>query len=214
MKTKNAIKIIRIIGNNLILGKGLEQSICLALSHLPSSEPFKEKGLKLINLGFSYPQIFKEMADFTEDKSLSRIWILLSKMSILSSYETGRKFVEIAENLEINRQKDEKRKSLVKAQRYKSIFLGSITSVFLGILASFAPLFTNFISLIRDHNVSPLTLFLIPFSLYLISLSSVYFLNKAIFNRFSFKALLLSSGTYALSFLLVKGFLFFLDLPL
>lgn len=189
----------------------MEQSISLALEHLPSSDPFKKRGLKLINLGFSYSALFKEMANITEDKALSRIWILLSKMSLLSSYETGRKFVEIAENLEINRQKNEKRKSLIKAQRYKAIFLCSITSIFLGILAGFAPLFATFISFIRGHKISSLTLILTPFSLYLISLSSVYFLNKAIFNRLSFKNLFFSSGAYVLSFFLTKAFLFFLD---
>ena len=97
-----------------------------------------------------------------------------------------------------------KRSSLIKSQNYKILFLGSATSIFLGIIAGLAPLFALFVSIFREIQISNTTLLLIPFSLYIISESSIYFLSDIGYGKFNFKTIIFSSIFYISSYLITK----------
>ena len=92
----------------------------------------------------------------------------------------------------------------IKAQNYKVLFLGSVTSLFLGIIAGLAPLFAVFASIFREVVISNLELTLITIALYIISEFSIYFLSDISLKKFSFKSLLLSSAIYFSSYFIAK----------
>jgi len=168
------ISLIRGIGNNLMLDKSIERSLFDAISNLQDYDKEKELWIKELNLGSNYRELFRKFSEFTEDSSLSRIWLLLAKMVYFSSKESGEKFIEIADNLEKNHKMTERRLSIMKAQNYKILFLGSATSLFLGVIAGLAPLFAVFASVFREIAISNLELTLIVISLYVISEFSIY----------------------------------------
>ncbi|MHA1154656.1 MAG: hypothetical protein ACTSQK_00990 [Candidatus Heimdallarchaeota archaeon] len=199
---------LKSIGNNLILGRSLENSLFKAIKDLPREIDEKENWLKMINMGNNCKDVFQNIADKTSDISLSRVWILLTKISLISSSESGEKLIEIAENLEKNNIMTENRNSIFKAQRYKLLFLGSVTSIFLGIIAGLAPLFATFVAMFKEISVPQITLSLIPISLYVISETSVYFISDIGFGKFNLKSFILSSIAYICSFLLAKGIIF------
>ncbi|MHA1461470.1 MAG: hypothetical protein ACTSQ0_00120 [Candidatus Heimdallarchaeota archaeon] len=199
---------LKSIGNNLILGRSLENSLFKAIKDLPREIDEKENWLKMINMGNNCKDVFQNIADKTSDISLSRVWILLTKISLISSSESGEKLIEIAENLEKNNIMTENRNSIFKAQRYKLLFLGSVTSIFLGIIAGLAPLFATFVAMFKEISIPQITLSLIPISLYVISETSVYFISDIGFGKFNLKSFILSSIAYICSFLLAKGIIF------
>ncbi|MHA1124460.1 MAG: hypothetical protein ACTSO7_01720 [Candidatus Heimdallarchaeota archaeon] len=200
----DVISLIRSIGNNLILDKSIERSLFDAIYNLQKYDKEKELWIKELNLGTNYRELFRKFAEFTDDISLSRIWILLTKMVHLSSQKSGEKFIEIADNLEQNHIMSEKRLSIMKAQNYKVLFLGSITSLFLGIIAGLAPLFSVFVSIFREITISNLELTLITISLYIISEFSIYFLSDISLNKFNIKSVFLSSIIYFASYFIAK----------
>jgi len=200
--------LLKSIGNNLILGRSLENSLFKAIKDLPREIDEKENWLKMINMGNNCKDVFQNIADKTSDISLSRVWILLTKISLISSSESGEKLIEIAENLEKNNIMTENRNSIFKAQRYKLLFLGSVTSIFLGIIAGLAPLFATFVAMFKEISIPQITLSLIPISLYVISETSVYFISDIGFGKFNLKSFILSSIAYICSFLLAKGIIF------
>ena len=173
LTNEDVIFLLKAIGNNLILGRSSENSIFLAIKNLQERNNREENWIKLLNLGLGITDILEKLAEFTEDKSLARVWILLSKLMRISSFETGEKVLEIADNLESNRKLMEKRNSTLKAQRYKTLFLGALTSIFLGILAGLAPLFVTFVSIFRNITINQSTLTIMPFSLYFINVSNI-----------------------------------------
>lgn len=199
---------LKSIGNNLILGRSLENSLFKAIKDLPREIDEKENWLQMINMGNNCKDVFQNIADKTSDISLSRVWILLTKISLISSSESGEKLIEIAENLEKNNIMTENRNSIFKAQRYKLLFLGSVTSIFLGIIAGLAPLFATFVAMFKEISIPQITLSLIPISLYVISETSVYFISDIGFGKFNLKSFILSSIAYICSFLLAKGIIF------
>ncbi|MHA1557564.1 MAG: hypothetical protein ACTSPM_11600 [Candidatus Heimdallarchaeota archaeon] len=199
---------LKSIGNNLILGRSLENSLFKAIKDLPREIDEKEDWLKMINMGNNCKDVFQNIADKTSDISLSRVWILLTKISLISSSESGEKLIEIAENLEKNNIMTENRNSIFKAQRYKLLFLVSVTSIFLGIIAGLAPLFATFAAMFKEISIPQITLSLIPISLYVISETSVYFISDIGFGKFNLKSFILSSIAYICSFLLAKGIIF------
>ncbi|MHA1441367.1 MAG: hypothetical protein ACTSPK_05790 [Candidatus Heimdallarchaeota archaeon] len=198
------ISLIRGIGNNLMLDKSIERSLFDAISNLQNYDKEKELWIKELNLGSNYRELFRKFSEFTEDSSLSRIWLLLAKMVYLSSQKSGEKFIEIADNLEKNHKMTERRLSIMKAQNYKILFLGSVTSLFLGIIAGLAPLFAIFASVFREITISNLELTLITISLYVISEFSIYFLSDISLKKFNIKSLFLSSFIYFASYLIAK----------
>ncbi|MFW9922238.1 MAG: hypothetical protein ACFFDW_03005 [Candidatus Thorarchaeota archaeon] len=207
LTSKNIILILRSLGENLILGRSFESSLFFSIKSLPEKFKEKEQLLNMINLGYDKNQIFIKLISFTRDKSLSRIWILIMKLSKLSNLETGEKILEIVENLEQNRLLEEKTNSILKAQRYKVLFLGTITSLFLGIIAGLAPLFISFIQIFRNLTFSQGTLIMIPISLYIIAESSIYFLSDIGSSKFNYKTILFSTIAYLVTFLISKGVL-------
>ena len=210
IKNDDVIYLIKSIGDNLILGRSLERSLFLAIKTLPSCIENKENWLNMINMGCKYSDVFQNIAENTLDNSLSRVWLLLSKMSLLSTSESGEKLLEIAKNLEKNKILVENRNSIVRAQRYKLLFLGSITSLFLGIIAGLAPLFATFMSLIKDTNIPGSTINLIPISLFVISETSVYFISDIGFGKINYKSFVLSCIAYFLAFFVTKGIIILL----
>ncbi len=72
---------LKSIGNNLILGRSLENSLFKAIKDLPREMDEKENWLKMINMGYNCKDVFQNIADKTSDISLSRVWILLTKIS-------------------------------------------------------------------------------------------------------------------------------------
>ncbi|MHA1186721.1 MAG: hypothetical protein ACTSSK_07585 [Candidatus Heimdallarchaeota archaeon] len=198
------ISLIRGIGNNLMLDKSIERSLFDAISNLQNYDKEKELWIKELNLGSNYRELFRKFSEFTEDSSLSRIWLLLAKMVYLSSQKSGEKFIEIADNLEKNHKMTERRLSIMKAQNYKILFLGSVTSLFLGIIAGLAPLFAIFASVFREITISNLELTLITISLYVISEFSIYFLSDISLKKFNIKSLFLSSFIYFASYFIAK----------
>ena len=200
----DVISLIRNIGNNLLLCKSIERSLYDAISNLKDYKKEKELWIKELNLGANYRELFKKLSEFTKDSSLSRIWILLAKMVYLSSQQSGEKFIEIADNLEKNHKMTEKRLSIMKAQNYKVLFLGSATSLFLGIIAGLAPLFAIFVSIFREISTSNLELTLITISLYIISEFSIYFLSDISLTKFNMKSVILSSMIYFASYFIAK----------
>lgn len=203
----NVISLIKSIGENLKLGRSLENSLFYSIKNLPNTVNEKKELLKRINLGEPITKIFAFLGENTNDSSLARVWVLVNKIVKISSFETGEKMVEIAENLERNKILTENRNNLIKSQRYKIIFLGSITSLFLGVIAGLAPLFATFAEFFREIVVSPKTLILIPISLFMISEFSIYFLSDIGLGRFNFKHFLISSIVYICSFFITKGLL-------
>ncbi|MBN1328555.1 MAG: hypothetical protein JXA54_03685 [Candidatus Heimdallarchaeota archaeon] len=199
------ILILKSIGNNLILGRSVENSIYISINYLEINDNIKTKFIKMLNLGSSYKEIFNELALSSKDKSLSRVWKLLAKISDLSSFETGEKILEIANNLEKNKQLMEKRDSLLKAQKYKTVFLGSMTSIFLGIISGLAPLFTSFVSIFKEIEISDITLKIVPFSLYTISVASSYFTSDIGIGKIKIKTIILSSLAYIISYFIAKA---------
>ncbi|NHK32001.1 MAG: hypothetical protein FK730_11660 [Asgard group archaeon] len=165
------------------------------------------KWIRLLNLGFSFNELFNELSNATKDHSMARIWTLLAKISFLSSYESGEKVLEIAENLEKNRLLTEKRNGLLKAQKYKIFFLGSMTSIFLGIIAGLAPLFATFVSIFRSVVISDKVLHAIPFSLFAISIVSTYFISDTGLGKFNIKVLIFSSLAYTIVYFITKAIL-------
>ena len=129
----DVISLIRNIGSNITLGKSIERSMHDAITLINDHDKMRDLWIKELNLGSNYRDLFEKFANYTEDDSLSRIWLLLAKMVNLSSKQSGEKFIEIANNLEKNSKMTEKRLSIIKAQNYKVLFLGSVTSLFLGI---------------------------------------------------------------------------------
>ncbi|MHA1760486.1 MAG: hypothetical protein ACTSXA_07680 [Candidatus Heimdallarchaeota archaeon] len=198
------ISLIRGIGNNLMLDKSIERSLFDAISNLQNYDKEKELWIKELNLGSNYRELFRKFSEFTGDSSLSRIWLLLAKMVYLSSQKSGEKFIEIADNLEKNHKMTERRLSIMKAQNYKILFLGSVTSLFLGIIAGLAPLFAIFASVFREITISNLELTLITISLYVISEFSIYFLSDISLKKFNIKSLFLSSFIYFASYFIAK----------
>ena len=83
------ISLIRGIGNNLMLDKSIERSLFDAISNLQDYDKEKELWIKELNLGSNYRELFRKFSGFTEDSSLSRIWLLLAIMVYLSSQESG-----------------------------------------------------------------------------------------------------------------------------
>jgi len=187
-----------------MLDKSIERSLFDAISNLQNYDKEKELWIKELNLGSNYRELFRKFSEFTEDSSLSRIWLLLAKMVYLSSQKSGEKFIEIADNLEKNHKMTERRLSIMKAQNYKILFLGSVTSLFLGIIAGLAPLFAIFASVFREITISNLELTLITISLYVISEFSIYFLSDISLKKFNIKSLFLSSFIYFASYLIAK----------
>ncbi|MGC9777998.1 MAG: hypothetical protein HZR80_01995 [Candidatus Heimdallarchaeota archaeon] len=210
LSNDDVILLLKSLGNNLLLGRNVENSIYISLKNLQNKDFHKDKIIKLMNLGTGYKEIFRELALLTKDDSISRVWTLLSKTSIISSHETGEKIIEIAENLEINKKLTEKRDTLIKSQRYKILFLGSATSIFLGIIAGLAPLFATFISIFRNMEISQTALNIVPFSLYIISAFSIYFLSDIGYGKFNYKTFLFSTIVYVLSYFIAKGILILL----
>jgi hypothetical protein len=198
------IILIRNIGSNILLGKSIERSLHDAIVQIQNHDTQRNNWIKELNLGSNYKVLFGKFAEYTKDESLSRIWILLSKMINLSSIQSGEKFIEIANNLEKNNKLTEKRLSIIKAQNYKVLFLGSVTSLFLGIIAGLAPLFAVFASIFREIVISNLELTLITITLYIISEFSIYFLSDISLKKFNFKSLLLSSAIYFISYFIAK----------
>jgi len=207
LTNEEVIFLLKTIANNLILGRSIENSISLAIKNLQENTQNKENWIKLLNLGLGYKEIFVKLANHTEDKSLSRVWLLLSKLMGISSYETGEKILEIADNLETNRKLMEKRNSILKAQRYKTLFLGFATSIFLGILAGLAPLFVTFVAIFRNITISQTMLNMMPFSLYFIAISSIYFISDIGIGKINFKTIIFSTIAYVCSFFVAKGIL-------
>jgi hypothetical protein len=207
LNSEQVIFLLRIIGNNLTLGKSIEKSLYIALNNLESEKSEINKWIRLLNLGCSSNELFDELANATKDHSLARIWALLAKISFLSSYETGEKILEIAENLDKNRLLTEKRNGLLKAQKYKILFLGSMTSIFLGIIAGLAPLFATFVSIFRSVVISDIVLTAIPFSLFAISIVSTYFISDTGLGKLNFKVLIFSSLAYTLVYFITKAIL-------
>jgi hypothetical protein len=201
------IFLLKAIANNLILGRSTENSIYLAIKNLHENQHSKENWIKLLNLGLGYKELLLKLVDYTEDKSLARVWILLSKLMNISSFETGKKILEIADNLETNKKLMEKRNSTLKAQRFKTLFLGSVTSIFLGILAGLAPLFVTFVAIFRNITVNQTTLNIMPFSLYFIAISSIYFISDIGFGKINFKTFIFTTIAYVCSFFIAKGIL-------
>ena len=193
------------IGNNLKLGRSIEKSLFNSLLSLELNNEIKSKWIKLLNLGTNYIDIFEILAKESDDKTLSRVWILLSKISHISTLESGDKILEITDNLEKNKQLTEKRNSLIKAQKYKIYFLGIMTSVFLGIISGLSPLFATFVSIFRNVTISDTVIKLIPFSLYLISTLSVYFTSDISLEKFNIKIFLFSSLAYVISYFIAKA---------
>jgi len=204
LKSTEVIVLLKLIGNNLVLGRSIENSLYNAF-HNFSSEFFNlDYYIRLINIGKSYSEIFSELASHTNDKSLARIWLLLSKITIISSFESGEKLLEMANNLEKNNKLIEKQKAIMKSQQYKILILGSMTSVFLGVIAGLAPLFITFISFFRNLSISNTTIILIPISLYLISSFSIYFISDIALGKFNYKHLLFSTIAYISSYFIAK----------
>jgi hypothetical protein len=164
----------------------------------------------MINIGTPHHSLFQSFMNATEDTSLARVWLLVSKAVLLSSNETGEKLITIAENLETNRKMIEKRNSMINSQKYKITFLGSITSFFLGVISALAPIFSRFIGLVRSINISQTALNVIPFSLLLIAISSTYFLNDLTNSTFTLKQFLLSNLLFVFAFFVTKGLIFLL----
>jgi len=187
-----------------MLDKSIERSLFDAISNLQNYDKEKELWIKELNLGSNYRELFRKFSEFTGDSSLSRIWLLLAKMVYLSSQKSGEKFIEIADNLEKNHKMTERRLSIMKAQNYKILFLGSVTSLFLGIIAGLAPLFAIFASVFREITISNLELTLITISLYVISEFSIYFLSDISLKKFNIKSLFLSSFIYFASYFIAK----------
>ncbi|NHJ03396.1 MAG: hypothetical protein EAX90_01115 [Candidatus Heimdallarchaeota archaeon] len=207
LSISDVIFLIKSIGENLKLGRSLENSIFYSFKNLQNKE--NEELLKRINLGENYSKIFNYLEKETFDKSLSRVWILIEKIVKISSIETGEKMIEIANNLEKNRVLTETRNNLIKSQRYKIIFLGSVTSLFLGVIAALAPLFASFAELFREIAISQSTLILIPISLYTISEFSIYFLADIGLNKYNYRYFIFSSLIYICSFFITKGVISF-----
>ncbi|HUT82197.1 MAG TPA: hypothetical protein VMZ29_13425 [Candidatus Bathyarchaeia archaeon] len=199
------ILLLKSIGNNLMLGRSVENSIYISIIFLEINDSIKTKWIKMLNLGSSYKEIFNEIAIYSKDKSLSRVWKLLAKISDLSTLETGEKILEIANNLEKNKQLMEKRDSLLKAQKYKIVFLGSMTSIFLGIISGLAPLFATFISIFKNIEISDTTIKIIPFSLYAISIASTYFTSDIGMGKIKIKTIIFSSLAYIISYFIAKA---------
>ncbi|HUU79696.1 MAG TPA: hypothetical protein VMX55_15255 [candidate division Zixibacteria bacterium] len=205
LSVNDVIFLIKSIGENLKLGRSLENSIFYSYKNLLNKDKEKEELLKRINLGENYSKIFSYLEKETSDKSLSRVWNLVEKIVKVSSIETGEKMIEIANNLEKNRILSENRNNLIKSQRYKIIFLGSVTSLFLGVIAALAPLFATFAELFRNLTISQSALILIPISLYTISEFSIYFLADISLNKYNYRYFIFSSLIYICSFLITKG---------
>ncbi|RLI68663.1 MAG: hypothetical protein DRO63_02270, partial [Candidatus Gerdarchaeota archaeon] len=183
------INILRVLGNSLKNGRSIEQSMHLAIMNINiRSENQKKEWLRLLNVTSNVHVVLDSFKKNTEDQPLARIWILVKHFISISSINAGDKILEIAANLEKNKQLLEKRASFLKAQRYKILFLGTITSVFLGILAGLTPLFTSFISIVRGISFSPTTIKIIPVSLYLIAISAAYFTTDFSNQNFTFKS--------------------------
>ncbi|MCF2142563.1 MAG: hypothetical protein K9W42_02545 [Candidatus Heimdallarchaeota archaeon] len=203
------INILRVLGNSLKNGRSIEQSMHLAIMNINlSSENQKKEWLRLLNVTSNVHVVLDSFKKNTEDQSLARIWILVKHFISISSINAGDKILEIAANLEKNKQLLEKRASFLKAQRYKILFLGTITSVFLGILAGLTPLFTSFISIVRGISFSPTTIKIIPVSLYLIAISAAYFTTDFSNQNFTFKSFIISSLIFLLAFFSSKFILF------
>lgn len=203
----DVIFLLKAIGNNLLLGRSTENSIYLAIKNLQENKHNKENWIKLLNLGLGYKEILLKLVDNTEDKSLARVWILISKLMNISTLETGEKILEIADNLETNKKLMEKRNSTLKAQRFKTLFLGSVTSIFLGILAGLAPLFVTFVAIFRNLTINQTTLKIMPFSLYFIAISSMYFISDIGFGKINIKTFIFTTVAYVCSFFIAKGIL-------
>ncbi len=203
------INILRVLGNSLKNGRSIEQSMHLAIMNINiRSENQKKEWLRLLNVTSNVHVVLDSLKKNTEDQPLARIWILVKHFISISSINAGDKILEIAANLEKNKQLLEKRASFLKAQRYKILFLGTITSVFLGILAGLTPLFTSFISIIRGISFSPTTIKIIPVSLYLIAISAAYFTTDFSNQNFTFKSFIISSLIFLLAFFSSKFVLF------
>jgi len=203
------INILRVLGNSLKNGRSIEQSMHLAIMNINiKSENQKKEWLRLLNVTSNVHMVLDSFKKNTEDQSLARIWILVKHFISISSINAGDKILEIAANLEKNKQLLEKRASFLKAQRYKILFLGTITSVFLGILAGLTPLFTSFISIVRGISFSPTTIKIIPVSLYLIAISAAYFTTDFSNQNFTFKSFIISSLIFLLAFFSSKFVLF------
>jgi len=207
LTNEEVIFLLKIIGNNLILGRSSENSIFLAIKNLQERNHRDKNWIKLLNLGLGTNGILEKLAEFTKDKSLARVWILLSKLMKISSVETGKKILEIADNLDSNRKLMEKRNSTLKAQRYKTLFLGALTSIFLGILAGLAPLFVTFVSIFRNITINQTTLTIMPFSLYFITISSIYFISDIGFGKIDIKTIIFTTIVYVCSFFVAKAIL-------
>ncbi|MHA1879768.1 MAG: hypothetical protein ACTSYG_05165 [Candidatus Heimdallarchaeota archaeon] len=203
------INILRVLGNSLKNGRSIEQSMHLAIMNINiRSENQKKEWLRLLNVTSNVHVVLDSFKKNTEDQPLARIWILVKHFISISSINAGDKILEIAANLEKNKQLLEKRASFLKAQRYKILFLGTITSVFLGILAGLTPLFTSFISIVRGISFSPTTIKIIPVSLYLIAISAAYFTTDFSNQNFTFKSFIISSLIFLLAFFSSKFVLF------
>lgn len=204
LSSKEIISLLKSIGNNLLLGKGFECSLFSSIKTLPGKNGDKDFILRKINFGENKDVIIKELMSLTEDISLARIWSLISNFSELSTTEAGEKILSIAENLEKNTIMIANRNKLIRAQKYKIVFLGTTTSIFLGIIAALAPLFSSYISMIRNIEVSTAAIYLIPFSLFVISCVSTYFLYDIVKGEFDYRILLFSSIVYIAIFFITK----------
>lgn len=203
--TDNMIILLKNIGENLVLGRSIESSIFFSLKNLPENIAIKNTFLNMINIGYSYNEILVNFSNHTEDKNLARIWELLEKTSKLSSNEAGLKILQIVKHLEINRILAKNQNEKIKAQKYKLYFLGFISSFLLGFISGLAPLFSNFIQIIRDITIPSTTIYLMPISLFVISTFSVYFLSDVAQTKYTYKVFLLSSVIFLASYFIGKG---------
>jgi len=204
INNKQVIFILKSFGNNLKNGRSIEQSLYQAILTLEGCESLKNEWIRQLNINSNVQIIFDSLSKKTQDRSLARVWFLVKNFVSISSRDAAEKILEITANLEKNMQLTEKRNSLLKAQGYKILFLGTITSVFLGIIAGLTPLFISFISIIRGISFSTLTLKLIPWSLYLIAILAAYFTTDFGPRKFTLKSFFISSLIYLLSFILSK----------
>lgn len=79
-----------------------------------------------------------------------------------------------------------------------------MTSIFLGIIAGLAPLFATFVSIFRGVNISDNVLKAIPYSLFTISIISIYFVSDTGLGKFNYKVLILSSIAYTIAYFITK----------
>lgn len=209
LKIKEIISFLTIFSDNLKQDRSVENCLYLSIKTLPNSFENKAELLRMINFGEPIKIIFQILRENTSDENLSRIWLLLYRLTSLNAKNASVKIDSLINNLELNKNLVIKQENILKAQNYKTFFLGSITAIFFGIISSLAPYFLTFAELFRGYIFPELLHVLIPIILYCITEIEIYFLSEASMKKYSFKLFIVSSLGYFFFYFLIRGLMHF-----